>query len=357
MFLYICSYEMNWMPELTDHVVVVKDVGSIDSFLNANPNIDEFEYLILDISVLISEDGELDRFFFREYDRKPRLIIFNQLGIQLDGFTDKGIIIIRSQDECKDYFDSLGLLKKEEVKAVERDAAIGLEQHEAVITEPELPPQKPEEPVQITKEKKPAVTKAEKKKKAEKPQIELPKLVMPSLPKLPKRPAPSNAVGEAILSGRQEIGFIGALRGVGTTFAAFYYAKQCAAEKQNVSLVLRDPIEAKVLADLDKYVDVFEMEDLRSALKNDIVVYDFGVMDRADMQLIRDFERCNKRYVVACMSPFKKHGLNNVLQYVNETTLDFTVLFNFTAEEEVKALQKTFKGTLVCDNLEFVDNI
>ncbi len=328
-----------WRLDVGAKIVWIKDKVDLGEFVAAN-RLDEYRLLVCSVDELLN-NGQVDLFSLREfkYTGQTQLIILNDSHVQpvkLDG-----IFFIEDPKELQMFLNMQGMLlnKKEELppqNTNEQEPALSSNDECTVIKEPKK---------SLKKNNQDHIKRSEKKS-LELPKIELPKIAVPK-----KQSATNDEV--AILTGRQEIGFIGTLRGVGTTFAAFYYAVQCASSKQKISLVLSDEIEARVLQDVHKNIEVYPMAEMRSALANDIIVYDFGVLDRSDHLLIKDFERCSKRYIVASIAPHKKYGINTALQYADETTLNFTVLFNFVDDEQFKAIKKKFKGAFECDNLEY----
>ncbi len=347
--LYIGAIEDEWSKDIDAEIVRIEEKIDFSNFLAAN-DLKSYMFLITSANTFLL-DGSIDIFTLREfeYDGYTQLLILNDAANIVETPSLEGIIFFNSFDEFKDFFKAQGLLKEEKVPAIESvKAAPGPEQNPEETKENKTDiSQKPVRmPARNKKEKSAEIAKT----KPEKTSIEFPKIVLPKPRLLKQENNESNLVA---LPGRQEIGFIGALRGVGTTFAAFYYALQCVGAKQKISLILRDEIEARVLRDFHKNIEVFVMADMRAAWHNDIIVYDFGVLDRGNQSMMKEFERCTKRYVVASISPIKKYGINAALQYADETTLDFTVLFNLAEDNQLKEIKKTFKGTFECDNLEY----
>ena len=89
----------------------------------------------------------------------------------------------------------------------------------------------------------------------------------------------------------------------------------------------------------------YRKEKVREVFINneyDIVIYDFGNLDRENNELLGEFERCYKKLIVTVPSIFKRSSINNILHY-SENYSDFKTILNMTEDEVAFILKKELK--------------
>lgn len=144
------------------------------------------------------------------------------------------------------------------------------------------------------------------------------------------------------------IGVMGAGEGVGCSFIALSIAMQMKIRVPNVAIVnyrnkKKYDLASENINDLG--IPVFSKEELREAFAGDfeVVVYDFGVLDREDNELLSEFERCYRKYLVTVPSIFKRNTVNNVIHYYSGYK-NFTTVFNLTNEEIAPSIKKEIRS-------------
>lgn len=144
------------------------------------------------------------------------------------------------------------------------------------------------------------------------------------------------------------IGVMGAGEGVGCSFIALSIAMQMKIRVPNVAIVnYRNKKKYELASENinDLGIPVFSKEELREAFAGDfeVVVYDFGVLDREDNELLSEFERCYRKYLVTVPSIFKRNTVNNVIHYYSGYK-NFTTVFNLTNEEIAPSIKKEIRS-------------
>lgn len=144
------------------------------------------------------------------------------------------------------------------------------------------------------------------------------------------------------------IGVMGSGEGVGCSFIALSIAMQMKERLLNVAIVNYRNKKKYDLASGnidDLGIPVFSKEELREAFTGDfeVVVYDFGVLDRENNELLSEFERCYRKYLVTVPSIFKRNTVNNVIHYYTGYK-NFTTVFNLTNEEIAPSIKKEIRS-------------
>ena len=206
---------------------------------------------------------------------------------------------------------------------------------------------------ELEDEPKEAIEKPKKNKREKEPRQK--KVTIPKLPKLtlPEKKALSlkgsvhkskeiKTVSTDGISDNIDIGFIGNLNGVGTSFIALELAKYLATNKQEVCFIdMKNEIHA-VLIELELPFEIYNTENYRESYKKKTIrIFDFGVLNLNNKRELIDFERCQKKFVVGNMSDIKGYGYNKNFEYAEE--VDFISIVNFSSTIK-KSVKTELKG-------------
>lgn len=149
---------------------------------------------------------------------------------------------------------------------------------------------------------------------------------------------------------RKTIGILGAEHGVGTSFISLALANYVIERNVNVAVINYTNKEKYEKEDVKCFLEglsipVYKREEIREVFTNDeidIIIYDFGKLDRENNELLAEFERCYKKMIITIPSVFKRSSINNIIHY-NETYSDFKAIANMTKEEIAFILRKELK--------------
>lgn len=149
---------------------------------------------------------------------------------------------------------------------------------------------------------------------------------------------------------KKTIGLMGADAGVGTSFIALSIANYVKERDVNVAIInysnkeKYERIDVKMILD-ELSIQVYSKENIREAFNDEeveLVIYDFGKLNRENNELLTEFERCYKKFIVTVPTIFKRNSINNILHY-NATYSEFSTVFNMTDEETFFFIKKNFK--------------
>lgn len=191
-----------------------------------------------------------------------------------------------------------------------------------------------------------------KVKKEKKLSITLPSIK--GLPEIKKKKHKENissyTVENTVQSKNTEIAVAGGLKGVGTTYCCFkiadFYSKNITIgyyqyNQNDIELsIIKESQEKGYISD---NITIYDNDQKLTAYRqNDIVIVDFGFLDKTDKNLLLDFERANEKYIVVNTSLNTFTSVNSVINYSQENKA-FKTIFNFTNHTNLISLQKEFK--------------
>ncbi len=212
-----------------------------------------------------------------------------------------------------------------------------------------LPPMESIDEIDLnTKKDKPRKEKISKEEKPKK--LSIPKLPKISLPEKntesnkkaeTKKQKPKNISAGAVLD-NIDIGFIGNLSGVGTSFIALELTKYLSSQEHKVCFIDMKNEIYSILLEQEYPFEIYNQDNYRDAYKEKgIRIFDFGVLDLNNKKELINFERCQKKFVVGNMSSLKGFGYNKNFEYAEE--VEFFSILNFSNNTE-KMAKKELKG-------------
>lgn len=191
-----------------------------------------------------------------------------------------------------------------------------------------------------------------KVKKEKKLSITLPSIK--GLPEIKKKQHKENissyTVENTVQSKNTEIAVAGGLKGVGTTYCCFkiadFYSKNITIgyyqyNQNDIELsIIKESQEKGYISD---NITIYDNDQKLTAYRqNDIVIVDFGFLDKTDKNLLLDFERANEKYIVVNTSLNTFTSVNSAINYSQENKA-FKTIFNFTDQANLISIQKEFK--------------
>lgn len=149
---------------------------------------------------------------------------------------------------------------------------------------------------------------------------------------------------------KKTIGILGAENGVGTSFISLAIANYATERNVKVAVINYSDKEKYEKEDVkfcleSLNISVYKKEEIRVAFADDeydIIIYDFGKLNRQDNELLAEFERCYRKMIVTIPSIFKRSSINNVLHY-SEIYNDFKTILNMTEEGIAFDIKKELK--------------
>lgn len=195
----------------------------------------------------------------------------------------------------------------------------------------------------------------EEKESGKNKKINLPQFSIPNLNFLKKQETPSpivttsNSFYPQNISKDQTIAVAGADKSVGTTYASFRIASNYKNTKIGYFQYQENDIEISILKKaleegyISNNISIYENKNqLLAFQENDLIIIDYGHIQKENSEMLIDFLKANQKYVVVNTSFNKSTSINNAIQ-INSSGKDIVTIFNLTDERDHIKIQREFK--------------
>lgn len=201
----------------------------------------------------------------------------------------------------------------------------------------------------------------EDNEKEKKSLFKMPQISIPNIPKKEKKEKINKQKGEQSTSNlfisntSSEIAVFGGENGVGTTYCCIKLAQDILSTRKNVSVgYYQYSQKEKELSIINHSISQGKISDrfnvyentpdgiLKAYKENEIVIVDFGYLDKADKELLMNITKIRgDKYMVVNDSFNKITSINNAISYSEYE--DFKTIFNMYDSNQLIKLQKEFK--------------
>ena len=201
----------------------------------------------------------------------------------------------------------------------------------------------------------------EDNEKEKKSLFKIPQISIPNIPKKEKKEKINKQKKEQSTSNlfisntSSEIAVFGGENGVGTTYCCIKLAQDILSTRKNVSVgYYQYSQKEKELSIINHSISQGKISDrfnvyentpdgiLKAYKENEIVIVDFGYLDKADKELLMNITKIRgDKYMVVNDSFNKITSINNAISYSEYE--DFKTIFNMYDSNQLIKLQKEFK--------------
>lgn len=201
----------------------------------------------------------------------------------------------------------------------------------------------------------------EDNEKEKKSLFKMPQISIPNIPKKEKKEKINKQKGEQSTSNlfisntSSEIAVFGGENGVGTTYCCIKLAQDILSTRKNASVgyyqysqkekelsIIKHSISQGKISDRFNVYENTPDGILKAYKENEIVIVDFGYLDKADKELLMNITKIRgDKYMVVNNSFNKITSINNAISYSEYE--DFKTIFNMYDSNQLIKLQKEFK--------------
>lgn len=198
----------------------------------------------------------------------------------------------------------------------------------------------------------------EDNEKEKKSLFKIPQISIPNIPKkekINKQKGEQSTSNLFISNTSSEIAVFGGENGVGTTYCCIKLAQDILSTRKNVSVgyyqysqkekelsIIKHSISQGKISDRFNVYENTPDGILKAYKENEIVIVDFGYLDKADKELLMNITKIRgDKYMVVNNSFNKITSINNAISYSEYE--DFKTIFNMYDSNQLIKLQKEFK--------------